>query len=590
MSSLLLLGVTGWMLSQDCTFRPPVIARPQHVTKARGIARRRTAVDRPAARNFVDGFIFSKLDRDGVPAAALSSDAQFLRRIFLDLTGRLPSPAQIRDFLASEAPDKRAQWIDRLLDSPEYADKWTMWAGDWLQLNAEGIYVDPVSTRNQFHLWLRDAIRDNRSLRDVALDVLTGMEASSTAQTGGFLAATEVNTGPKEDSWDNMLAKSAAQFLGLGHYDCLLCHSGKGHLDPISLWGSRTSRLEAQRMAAFFTNTFSYPGIEENEATALQYYRTPGYSMDTYFGNRPNRVAAPEGLILTAAYRDGSKPNGDMPAWRGFFASKLAGDPMFARNLANRLWKQMFGTGLVEPVDALDPDRLDPAHPPPAPWALQASHPELLEALAQFLQDSNYDLKAFVRLVANSGAWQLSSEWPEENGEWRAEWYFQYARRAPRRLAAEEVHDAIQTATGIEASYAIAGRSETVHWAMQLPDTAEPVLDPPSKGFLDAFYRGKRLPGADRGASSSLLQAFKLLNDPLALRRIDVASSPVLQRLLAIESPDETVREAFLTFLSREPFPAEIREARAAIAGDKIRGLEDLAWVLLNHTDFLFSF
>lgn len=167
------------------------------------------------------------------------SELQYLRRVTLDLTGRIPTPGAVRAYLADPSPPdtKRIQLIDRLIESPEFNDKWSMWAGDWLRNNALGIYVNPVATRNKFHQWIRESIASRRSLREMASAVLTAGEDSGAAQTGGFLAATEVNTGPKEDSWDNMFAKAATQFLGLGHYDCLLCHSGAGHLDSVSLWG-----------------------------------------------------------------------------------------------------------------------------------------------------------------------------------------------------------------------------------------------------------------------------------------------------------------------------------------------------------------
>jgi hypothetical protein len=497
------------------------------------------------------------------------SELQFVRRVSLDLTGRIPSTDLVRSYLSDPAPSavKRTQLIDRLLDSPEFNDKWTMWAGDWLRNNAIGIYVNPVPTRNQFHRWIRESIAARRSLREMASAVLTASEDSGAAQTGGFLAATEVNTGPKEDSWDNMFAKAATQFLGLGHYDCLLCHSGAGHLDSVSLWGSRIERIEAQHMAAFFTDTFSYPGSTEDDPTGLHIYHTPGYSMDTTFGNRPIRTG---GGVLLPAYRDGSAPMAGED-WRGFLASKITEDPMFAVNLANRLWKQVFGTALAEPVDALDPARLDPANPPPSPWMFQASDPALLQQLAQQLRDTDYDLRAFVRRLVTSP---------------------QYLSDRPvRKLDAEEIHDAVQTATGVTAAYAIPGMADPVEWAMQLPDTAEPSTDEAAQKFLDAFYRGNRA-DAGRVATPSLPQAFALLNNPVVLARVRVATSTVLARIAAIDTGDEDcVRELFLAFLTREPSERELSEAAASIqtADDRAQAIEDLAWTLINHPDFVFA-
>jgi hypothetical protein len=257
--------------------------------------------------------------------------------------------------------------------------------------------------------------------------------------------------------------------------------------------------------------------------------------------------------------------------WRGFLASKITEDPMFAVNLANRLWKQVFGTALAEPVDALDPARLDPANPPPSPWMFQASDPALLQQLAQQLRDTDYDLRAFVRRLVTSP---------------------QYLSDRPvRKLDAEEIHDAVQTATGVTAAYAIPGMADPVEWAMQLPDTAEPSTDEAARKFLDAFYRGNRA-DAGRVATPSLPQAFALLNNPVVLARVRVATSTVLARIAAIDTGDEDcVRELFLAFLTREPSERELSEAAASIqtADDRAQAIEDLAWTLINHPDFVFA-
>lgn len=586
------------VFAQDCTFR--ATADPRSIATATiqsALARidlkhqRRAGSTRKAAvTGFIDEQIFRRLDLAQIPPAGLSTDIDFVRRIYLDLTGRLPSPQQIKSFANNPSSGKRTELIDRLINSAEFSDKWTMWAGDWLQNNTSGIYAGIVPTRNQFYVWIRDSIRTNRSLRDMAHMVLNGGRESATAQTGQFLAATEINTGPKEDSWDNMLAKSASQFLGLGHYDCLLCHNGHGHLDLVSEWGSRTERVEAQRMAALFTNTFSYPGLRE-EAAGLQYYQTPGYSIDTDFGNRPNRLPIDDSGLLAGAYRDGARPPDDPRTWRQFLADRLVDDPMFARNLANRLWKQMFGLALAEPIDALDPARLDPEHPPAAPWTLQASHPELLELLAHSLKDNNYDLRKFIRMIATSSAYQLSSAWPVDAPVWKSEYVSLFARHYPRRLDAEEVHDAIQSSTGVLSDYEIPSSNQPVRWAMQLPDTSEPIRDPMARDFLDAFYRGDRLL-SPRVRASSVLQSFKLMNDPFILRRLDAVRSPVLRRLVAIEDPAELVNEMFLTFLSRYPDDLEMNESKLELqaASLKERAVEDLAWALINKVDFVFSF
>ena len=177
---------------------------------------------------------------------------------------------------------------------------------------------------------------------------------------------------------------------------------------------------------------------------------------------------------VNPAYRDTmAAPDGD--DWRGAFAASLVQDPMFARNLANRLWKQMFGLPLADPVDGLDPARLDLAASPPEPWGFQATHPELLEKLAAELTKQDFRLRPFLRTLVQSSAYQLSSL---VTGEWSEPGVPLFARHYPRRLLGEEVHDAITKATGALPSYTAQGL-DSVQWAMQLPDTSEPRNNAP---------------------------------------------------------------------------------------------------------------
>src|SRR5205823_13953066 len=175
--------------------------------------------------------------------------------------------------------------------------------------------------------------------------------------------------------------------------------------------------------------------------------------------------------------------------WRDSFARMLTDDPMFARNLANRLWKQMFNLGLVDPVDTLDPARLDPSNPPPEPWDFQATHPVLLEKLAKALHDSNFDLRAFLKLLAQSNAYQLSSRY---DGDWSLSYVPLFARHYARRLEGEEIHDAISKATAVFNKYTVSGFADPFQWAMQFPEPTEPTSNGAVATFMNAFLRGNR--------------------------------------------------------------------------------------------------
>jgi hypothetical protein len=561
-------------------------------------------------RNLIDVEIFDKLVRQGVPSAPLTTDEEFLRRVTLDLTGRIPSVADIREFAASTDLDKRNAWIDKLINSPEFTAKWTWWLSDLLQVNANNSNVNrQINGRNAYHLWVKVKMEERASLKDIAYEAVTASGSNFMMETGAsnFVVGSITPGGPIQDQYDTMLSKSATAFLGLGYYDCILCHNGRGRLEQLSLWGRGATRMEAQRMAAFFSrqDVAIHPEFRNTGSFYVGSYvvsdRAAGeYALNTTNGNRPARCA-PEAtvsnnrcsmtMVLQPEYHvTGSKP-AEGQTWREAFAQNMVADPMLARNFANRLWKEMFSLGLVDPVDTMDPARLDPNNPPPAPWTLQATHPVLLESLAAELRRNNYDLRAFLKLIASSSAYQLSSRYP---GEWKIEYVPLFARRYPRRLEGEEVHDAIVKATGSMASYTVQNFPAPVSWAMELPDPSEPRSNTGVLAFLNAFLRGNR-DTQQRNQSGSILQQLYLMNDNVVLSRNKVTSSANLRALANNSNNEQVIEEMFLLFLGRKPVPAEHNEVMNLLAKSTSQAMrnaavEDLAWALINKTEFLFSY
>lgn len=603
---------------QNCTW----IAAPEEVQQ-RGLRARRDAYERtlqftkslsetraasvPAAelprRNFIDDEILSRLQAEGVPAAPLSSDEEFLRRVSLDLTGRIPSAGEIRSFLADPDPDKRNRVIDRLLSSGAFLDKWSLWLGDILQNAATAQNrSQQINGRNALYRWIRNALAEDKSWRDIAVEMLTVNGNNYDAGTAGtnFIIRGFAPMGPAQDTYDLLLVKTASTFLGMGHYDCLLCHSGKYHMETVSAWGVKRTRLEAQQMAAHFSRiTMTARRAEETDF----YYNsfdvteraTGFYVLNTNVGNRPNRAPAMIGgqvvTNLAPAYRDGAPATGN---WRESFVRSMIADPMFARNYANRLWKEMFGLALAEPVDGLDPDRLDPRQQPPEGWNHQASHPWLLEQLAGYARATDFHLRDILRLMAQSTAYQLSSRY---SGEWDMTKAPLFARRIPRRLHAEEIHDAIVTATQLPQPYAVQGFDEPFLWAVQLPDTSEPRSNGTTVAFLNAFNRGNR-DTLQRNQDGSILMWLNLMNSTFTTNRARATgntASPYLAGLLQRPSNEQIVDDMFLTFLSRHPTDYERGVAlkalsRATTAAARATAVEDLAWALINKIDFLFSY
>lgn len=612
--ALPLLLACGFVLNAgDCTFQ----ARRDEILNAQAKSRKALfnhvrmamagstlpATSVPASqipvRNFIDSEIFRRLAADGVRSAPLSTDEEFLRRITLDLTGRIPSPDEIRAFTASQDPDKRSQTIERLLYSPEFNDRWTLWLGDLLQNNSTATNISRgIPARNAFYEYIRAAIASERSVRDIAYEVVTSTGNNYEALTGqsNFMVGGTTPMGPSQDTYDTMLVKSATTFLGLGNYDCLFCHNGKGHLEQVNLWGAAVTRMDAWKMASFFSRVRL---VRRNVATDHPYYNSydvnnaasGSYDLNTNYGNRPTRAAQGTTKAVTPEYRGSSATPKASQDWRLAFAENMVADPMFSKNIVNRVWKQLFNQALADPVDYLDPARLDPANPPPAAWGYQTAHPVLLQTMADWFADGGFSLRTLIRAMVESSAYQLSARY---GADWKLDYVPLFARHYPRRLDAEEIHDAIVKATNVKASYTIGGWSNPVNWAMQLPDTAEPRSNSAVAAFLNSFLRGDR-ENQPRSQAASILQNLYMMNDSFVTTRVKVSASSTLAAIGKMSSNDAAVEELFLLLLSRKPSAYERTQAvaflaKASGAAARNTAVEDLAWAIINKTDFVFTY
>jgi hypothetical protein len=233
----------------------------------------------------------------------------------------------------------------------------------------------------------------------------------------------------------------------------------------------------------------------------------------------------------------------------------------------------------------LDPDRLDPENPPPAPWKLQASHPVLLQRLAREFAASDFNVRYLMKLILQSNAYQMSSRY---DGEWTLDMTPLFARHYPRRLWSEEVHDILAVGSGLFVNYNIT-RMPAVRFAMQFPDTDEPRGDGAVASFLNAFLRGNR-DSRQRTSEQTILQRLAIMNDNFVFNRTR-ATAPNLAVLFRNPDHAQVVEEIFLTYLGRRP---DARESRAALAslgtGDRNAALEDLVWACVNKAEFLFSY
>jgi hypothetical protein len=334
-------------------------------------------------------------------------------------------------------------------------------------------------------------------------------------------------------------------------------------------------------MAAFFARTgvrgSRYTDPANPNANIIRYDVTtvPNgvYRLNTTDGNKsPRAPAAGQADTVTPAFLiTGEQPKAGEP-YRTAYGRMLTADRQFARATVNYLWKEMFGRGLVEPVNAFDLARL----------GVQPSHPALLEALTDDFIANGYSLRSFLRTIATSNTYQLSATY---NGPHPDASYF--ARRAPRRLSAEALLDAIVAATAVPAQFQVQGLG-IVTKAMQLPDPLDARRTPASR-FIDQFGRGNRDDVA-RTNDSAIAQALALMNDPIVTTRVRRANNSTVSKVLAATSDPGTIADQlYLVTLSRRPTFTERQIAidylRAGVLAERA---EDLQFVLMNSLEFLF--
>jgi len=538
-------------------------------------------------RNFIDERIFDKMERDGVPHAGLSSDREFLRRLRLDLTGRLPSPQEVRSFVSDRSLDKRTKLIDELIGSPEFVDKWAYFLMDTLRVQGK------ASGNKLFHYWLKQSIAADRPYDDLARSIISSSGKSSNVvaamnpivrehvegKPGQVAHGDDLSKVHQLDTHDELTIQFGKVFLGV-NLSCISCHDGANHLENVNVYLTGKKRSDFFQQAAFLGRTRYIPHVERSEAIMAHFIvddAAPGYDTE---GGSMLRIPRQGGPGTPQFVLTGETPRPDVDP-RDELARMLTAHPQFARASANLFWSKLMGFGIVEPYDEFDLARIDPDNVPEG-WDLQPSHPLLLEELGAHFRESGYSLHELFRAICNSSAYQLSARF---DGEWSDAYTKYYARKYARMLTAEELHDAIVTVTGVPGKLEDGGRS--VGMAMQV-SVPRPKGD--LKSFMLAFGQSNRNTVA-RPAVASPLQPIMLMRSSVVTDRVEAADEGRLAKLLAGGADDsQIVEELFLAGIARPPTPAEKDVALTELAVDRAEGARNLQWALMNLSEFLYSF
>jgi hypothetical protein len=508
------------------------------------------------ANNYIDEHIFAKLRTFGLNPSDLCSDAVFIRRAYLDLLGILPAPEEARTFIADRGGGKRAELIDRLLERPEFPEFWALKWADLLRVEAHSL--DQKGVQDFYH-WIRRSMAENKPLDQFVRELITARGSTYTTPAANYYR-------PHRDPVSR--GRAAAQvFLGT-RLQCAECHN-----HPSDRW----TQDDYYDWASLFAGV-RYKIVQNNREISSDEHEWNGEQIvfvsntGTLKNPRTGKNAIPRFLgVGQVSVKDDEDNLEGLARWLTSPTNTL-----FGRVQVNRIWAQLMGRGLVDPVD--DFRATNPA-----------SHPALLDALASDFVKHRFNLRYVIRLIMNSCTYQLSSDANESNKD--DEMNFSHA--LVRRLGAEQLLDCQSQVTGVPLKFV--GYPPGTR-AAQLPG-----VRPESKGkrranqldqFLEIFGKPPRLLTTDleRSCECNMNQAFQMIGGPTINELLANKENRASRVLAAGKANGEIIDELFWAALTRPPSPGERKDLLQQVeaAEDRRVELEDIIWGLLNSKDFMF--
>ncbi|HEY1189539.1 MAG TPA: DUF1553 domain-containing protein [Gemmata sp.] len=498
--------------------------------------------------NFIDPLVWKKLQQLNITPSERAPDAQFHRRAYLDVIGRLPTPDETRRFLGDTDPKKREKLLDALLERPEYAD---FWANKWTDLLRPNPYHTGMKATYNLDQWIRKSFRANKPYDEFVREIIT---ANGSTFTNGAAVFYRNRRDP-----DELTTMVSQLFLGV-RLDCAKCHH-----HPFEVWGQD----DFYSFAAFFGRIgrsgtgISAPISGGEEAVFL------GRGAGRRGGSTVKHPLTGKEMTPTPLL---GKPL-DLPPERdprAVLAEWVTApeNPYFAKVIVNRVWADLMGRGIVDPVDDLR------ATNPP-------SNPELLDALAKDFRNNKCDLKALIRTICLSHAYQLSTAPNDRN----ASDLRNYSRHYRQRLRAEVLLDMVSDVTGVPEKFE----------AMPPGSRAIEVWTARSQSvFLDSFGRPdpNQDPPCERTSDTTVVQALHLMNSPNLYKKVTSDEGRCAELAKSKKTPAEIVEELYLLAFCRLPTDDEREKAtkRFEKPGATRRGAtEDLMWALINTPEFVFN-
>jgi hypothetical protein len=490
--------------------------------------------------HFIDRLAWEKLKQLNLTPSEPCGDATFLRRAFLDVIGKLPTPEEVRTFLVDARNDKRARLIDSLLERPEYAD---YWANKWADLLRPNPYHAGIKATYNLDAYLRESFRQNKPYDQFVRELLTAK--GSTFRDGQTVIFRD-RRDPAE-----ITTMVSQLFLGV-RLDCAKCHH-----HPFEAYGQE----EFYSFAAYFARI-------GRKGTGIS--APISGSEEMIFAGKAGQVAHPlTGKVMSPKplYGKAAEIADEQDAREALAAWVTAPENTnFARVIVNRVWADLMGRGLVEPVDDLR------ATNPP-------TNPALLDALAADFRKNGCDLKKLLRTIMTARVYALSSTPTAHNAADTRN----YSRHYRQRLRAEVLLDAVCDVTGMPETFAAMpqGSRATQLWTHRSQSV-----------FLDSFGRPdpNQDPPCERTADTTVVQALHLMNAPRLHEKVTSEKGRAAALAAGKKSDAEIVAELYLLVYSRFPDDDEKKACLNLLArGPRRQVIEDLMWAMLNTPEFTFK-
>lgn len=506
------------------------------------------------SNNFIDDEVFAKLRRFNIVPSGLANDSEFIRRVCLDITGRIPPPARVAEFLADKDPRKRAKLIDTLLESPEYVDYWTFRISDIFRVAIFPVGINPKWTQD-YSEWIRDAIERDRPYNEVASERIAAQGYSPASRH--YLPYLVIP--PAE----NMMGEQVRIFMGR-RMDCAQCHD-----HPYEGW----TQNQFWGMTAFFGPMFKLGGNPDSvifdfpqgkEVAADVPTPTP---LGVYHPRTKEKVqpALLDGKVFP--FETTEFPRRELAAW-------MTSHQYFAEATVNRVWAGFFGRGFVNPVDDFRS-----TNPP--------SHPELMAKLSAEFVRGGYRFKNLIHVIANSRAYQLSATTLPSNAADK----INYSHALPRALDAEILLDAIADVTGVRERFSVGtnrgewrgGKAPLGTRAVELKES-----DIYATAYFDAYGKPNRYSVPERDVSPKLAQALHLLAGTTYNNTLWGEGSRAQKLVSRGASNSEIITEFYMAAFARPPSKDELTALESMIAASPKReqSIQDMVWAIISSREF----